>query len=67
MSGGNVLDVKNAYQAVIDAITRDVAVQTDMEALNDLFSSGGMYGMLNTIWLIICAMVFGGIMKLLAL
>ena len=63
VSGGNVLDVKNAYQAVIDAITRDVAVQTDMEALNDLFSSGGMYGMLNTIWLIICAMVFGGIME----
>ena len=30
--------------------------------LNDLFSSGGMEGMLGTIWLIICAMVFGGIM-----
>ncbi|MBQ0739814.1 sodium:proton antiporter, partial [Aquimarina celericrescens] len=25
-------------------------------------SAGGMYGMLGTIWLIICAMVFGGIM-----
>ena len=30
--------------------------------LNDLFTSGGMKGMLNTIWLVICAMVFGGIM-----
>src|SRR5690606_14591560 len=32
------------------------------EILNGLFTSGGMYGMLGTIWLIICAMVFGGIM-----
>ena len=31
--------------------------------LNELFSSGGMKGMLNTIWLVICAMVFGGIME----
>jgi NhaC family Na+:H+ antiporter len=30
--------------------------------LNELFQSGGMAGMLGTIWLIICAMVFGGIM-----
>src|SRR5690606_29994917 len=36
---------------------------TDNEDLNDLFSSGGMAGMLGTIWLIICAMVFGGIME----
>ena len=31
--------------------------------LNDLFNSGGMKGMLDTIWLVICAMVFGGIME----
>jgi NhaC family Na+:H+ antiporter len=35
---------------------------TDNEKLNDLFSSGGMKGMLWTIFLIICAMVFGGVM-----
>ena len=29
----------------------------------DLLSSNGMYGMLNTVWLIICAMIFGGIME----
>ena len=29
----------------------------------DLLKSGGMYGMLNTIWLIICAMIFGGILE----
>ena len=31
--------------------------------LNELFSSGGMKGMLSTIWLIISAMFFGGIME----
>jgi NhaC family Na+:H+ antiporter len=31
--------------------------------LVELTESSGMAGMLNTVWLIICAMVFGGIMK----
>ena len=36
-----------------------------IEALkrSDLLKSGGMSGMLNTIWLIICAMIFGGVMQ----
>jgi NhaC family Na+:H+ antiporter len=31
--------------------------------VNELLSTGGMAGMLNTIWLIICAMSFGGAME----
>ena len=38
------------------------AIQTGSDALNDLVSTGGMAGMLNTIWLIICAMCFGSAM-----
>ena len=38
------------------------AVETGSAALNDLVSTGGMAGMLNTIWLIICAMCFGASM-----
>lgn len=38
------------------------AVDTGYAALNDLVSTGGMAGMLNTIWLIICAMCFGAAM-----
>ncbi len=38
------------------------AVDTGFAALNDLVSTGGMAGMLNTIWLIICAMSFGSAM-----
>ena len=38
------------------------AVQTGFDALNDLVSTGGMAGMLNTIWLILCALCFGSVM-----
>lgn len=48
--------------AIINAILSDTAIVTENEKLNDLFSSGGMQGMLWTIFLITCAMVFGGIM-----
>ncbi|WP_149275674.1 Na+/H+ antiporter NhaC family protein [Pareuzebyella sediminis] len=48
--------------AVINAIFTDTQITTDNDKLNELFSSGGMAGMLWTIYLICCAMVFGGIM-----
>ena len=38
------------------------AIDTGFAALNDLVSTGGMAGMLNTIWLIICAMCYGAAM-----
>jgi len=53
----------SSYMVVIDAMTTDVSIVTDNELVNDLLSTGGMYGMLNTIWLIICAMIFGGAME----
>lgn len=48
--------------AVVKAIFTETSVATDNEKLNDLFSSGGMLGMLWTILLIMAAMVFGGVM-----
>lgn len=62
IGGGNQLSFYTAYKGLMNAITVDTAIETSNAALNDLFSSGGMQGMLGTIWLIICAMVFGGIM-----
>ena len=61
-AGATQLNLTSGYQGVMNAITVDNAVVTSNELLNDLFQSGGMQGMLGTIWLIICAMVFGGIM-----
>lgn len=62
VSGYEYLSFEAAYVGLMNAITIDTSITTDNDQLNDLFSSGGMYGMLGTIWLIICAMVFGGIM-----
>ena len=53
-----------------DSLTRGLAityygathVQTGHAELNELISTGGMAGMLNTIWLILCAMCFGASM-----
>lgn len=63
IGGSESLNLTSGYKGVMDAITVDISIPTDNEVLNDLFSAGGMYGMLGTIWLIICAMVFGGIME----
>lgn len=62
IGGGGHLDFESSYKGILNAITIDTAIETTDPALNDLFSSGGMAGMLGTIWLIVCAMVFGGIM-----
>ncbi|MDN3667502.1 Na+/H+ antiporter NhaC [Algibacter miyuki] len=48
--------------AITTSVLTDVQITTDNEKLNDLFSAGGMKGMLWTIYLITCAMIFGGIM-----
>jgi NhaC family Na+:H+ antiporter len=48
--------------AVVSSIFTDTAITTENEKLNELFSAGGMKGMLWTVYLTMCAMVFGGVM-----
>ena len=62
LSGAKELNFENGYKGILNAITVSTEIATDNVALNDLFTSKGMSGMLGTIWLIMCAMVFGGIM-----
>lgn len=63
VAGMESMNATAAYKGVMNAMTRDVAITTSNESLNDLFTAGGMNGMLGTIWLIMCAMVFGGVME----
>ena len=63
IGGGKSLDLIAGYKGIINAITVSIEIPTTYAPLNDLFTSGGMAGMLGTIWLIICAMVFGGVME----
>ena len=50
------------FQAIINSVITDTNIKTDDAKLSELFSSGGMKGMIWTILLITCAMVFGGVM-----
>ena len=60
----HVLDglASTKFNAILNAIFTDSQITTDNPELNDLFSAGGMKGMIWTILLICCAMVFGGTM-----
>ncbi len=51
------------YQTIHDALLTQNQPNTNNETVEKLLSTGGMAGMLNTIWLIIAAMFFGGIME----
>lgn len=51
------------FKAVMMSLYGETAIVTDNDIVNELLVTGGMAGMLNTIWLIVCAMVFGGIME----
>lgn len=58
----DTMTFKSAYKSLMNAITTETIIPTENESLVKLFKAKGMYGMLGTIWLIICAMVFGGVM-----
>ncbi|MCC5918645.1 MAG: Na+/H+ antiporter NhaC [Cryomorphaceae bacterium] len=53
----------SVYVQVYDLVLRDYEPANASEVLSDLLGTGGMAGMLPTIWLIIAAMFFGGIME----
>lgn len=51
------------YTVLVNAFFGNTSINTGNEVLDGLLSSGGMAGMLNTIWLILTAMIFGGVME----
>lgn len=57
----------SAFQGTImvvwTALFDGVSFSTPSDTLNDLLSRGGMSSMLNTIWLIMCAMTFGAVLE----
>lgn len=58
---GNYL--KASFVAVMNAMTTTINIQTNDPMITELLTAKGMSGMLNTIWLILCAMIFGGVME----
>lgn len=51
------------FTGVVESIYNSIPIETGNEQVNQLVASRGMIGMLNTIYLIICAMCFGACMK----
>ncbi len=55
--------IKGFYQTIVTTAYDGFVIKTDNELINKLFNRGGMKGMLDTVWLILMAMVFGGAME----
>ena len=49
-------------KGLILTFASSTSLETGSEAVNELVSTSGMAGMLNTVWLILCAMCFGSCM-----
>ncbi len=45
------------------AVATGFVIETGYAGLDDLFTRGGMASMLTTVWLIIAAMAFGGVLE----
>lgn len=60
-------DVPNVFLALFKGVWQTLfdgfALNSGNATLDDLMTRGGMSSMLNTVWLVLCAMVFGGIME----
>lgn len=63
LSSDNVGKAATMFVGTIKSIYDTVGVETGVAEVDNLVSSRGMLGMLNTVYLIICAMCFGGCMK----
>lgn len=63
LTPGGDLTLGSAYEVLTRSLYGETAPQTGDAAVDKLLATGGMAGMLNTVWLIITAMVFGGVME----
>jgi Na+:H+ antiporter, NhaC family len=50
------------FKGTWQTLSEGFALSSGNAALDDLMTGGGMSSMLNTVWLILCAMIFGAVM-----
>ena len=62
ISGPEISGIASTFKGLLMIFYGSTSIKTGNAELNDLVSTGGMAGMMDTVWLIICAMVFGGAM-----
>lgn len=54
---------QQSYLAVLKSMYGEINIATNNESIDNLLVSSGMGGMLLTIWLILSAMIFGGVLE----
>ncbi|MEQ9165044.1 MAG: Na+/H+ antiporter NhaC family protein, partial [Fulvivirga sp.] len=59
----DVFSIKTGYTAVMKAMFTETNVATGNAMVDELLTASGMEGMLSTVWLIVCAMIFGGVVE----
>jgi NhaC family Na+:H+ antiporter len=62
ISGAETQNASSLFKGLIMTFYDSTHIETGNATLNELIATRGMSGMMNTIWLIICAMCFGGSM-----
>jgi Na+:H+ antiporter, NhaC family len=60
---GESFGVKSIFGKIIEVAHGGFKLKSDKEIVTTLLSRGGMSSMLNTVWLILMSMVFGGVME----
>ncbi len=63
VAGGDLNFAAASYVASMKAMAVETSYVTGNELADSLLSAGGMNGMMNTIWLILCAMTFGAVLQ----
>jgi NhaC family Na+:H+ antiporter len=62
IAGSASSNAESLFKGALMTIYGETGLHTNHEALTELVATRGMAGMLNTVWLIVCAMCFGGAM-----
>jgi NhaC family Na+:H+ antiporter len=63
LAGAEPGDAAALFTGIWMSLTDGYVSNTGLGEVDNLLSKGGMSSMLNTVWLIMCAMTFGGLME----
>ncbi len=63
MEVGGATGAQGIYIGLMKSLYGSITIATSNDMVNELLRSNGMFGMLKTVWLILSAMIFGGVME----
>lgn len=63
ISGTTEISATSLFKGAMQSGFGDTAISSGYAPIDELLSTSGMAGMLNTVWVILCAICFGGVLK----